>query len=442
MKKKVVVVGGGIAGVFAALAAAREGAETTLIESSKKVGVSKALLPLLLSGGLVEGDLVLPEAGLLTSEGVEVRAEERVVSAEREGRRILVSSDRGRGRGERFDSLVICTGATAQVPRLRGLSKQNVFLLKDASDYLRLSSALDGLGIIVLSGPVPLALKLGELLNARGKEVRIYLGEGGLSRQFSEPVAQMIRRGASARSGAQRVSLVEGGVDSILGVGKAEAIVSGGSVQTCDGVVIMPRRIPVVPVSGCERAPDGGVLVDASMRTSVEGVFAAGDSAELRFKSGSVPARLYSTSRTGGEVAGINAAGGNARASLSWAVEQEFFGVEFCSAGLREEEALALGLDGASETGSSACPDYRSGEKEERKISVSIVYDRSTHQVYGLQLAGWRASSFSNVASLIVSLGLTVDQIAHLESPYSPGLGYGSSPIGLTAGKIRGKERS
>jgi len=66
-----------------------------------------------------------------------------------------------------------------------------------------------------------------------------------------------------------------------------------------------------------------------------------------------------------------------------------------------------------------------------------MVYDRSTHQVYGLQICGWRASAFSNVASLIVSLGLTVEQLVFVESPYSPGFSYDASPIGLTARRIK-----
>jgi pyruvate/2-oxoglutarate dehydrogenase complex dihydrolipoamide dehydrogenase (E3) component len=183
--------------------------------------------------------------------------------------------------------------------------------------------------------------------------------------------------------------------------------------------------------------------VDDSMSTTLAGVFAAGDSAELRFKSGSVSARLYSTSRTGGEVAGINAAGGDARASISWSVEQEFFGVEFCSAGLTERDARAMGLDAASEAATFVSGGQRRrGTPAEREIFVSIVYDKSTHQVYGLQLAGWRASSFSNAISLIVSLALTAEQILHVESPYAPGVSYGLSPISLTAGKIQSQKRT
>ena len=231
---------------------------------------------------------------------------------------------------------------------------------------------------------------------------------------------------------------MDGPVDSILGVERAEAIVSSGSVRTCDAVVVVPGSVPSVPVVDCQKGRDGGLLVDSSMSTSLRGVFAAGDSAEIKFKSGSVPARLYSTSRMGGEVAGINAAGGRASAAPSWAVEQTYFGLEFCSAGLSEEEAKAMGLEAATEASTSR--DARFKGDGRRETLVSMVYDEGTHQVYGLQVAGWRASSLSSAASLIVSLGLTVEQLVHVESAYSPGFSHDDSPIALTAGKIRKPE--
>jgi pyruvate/2-oxoglutarate dehydrogenase complex dihydrolipoamide dehydrogenase (E3) component len=432
---KVVVVGGGVAGISAALAAAALGSKTTLIESSKKVGVSKALMPLLISDSWVEHDLILPQAESLSEAGVAVRAGETVDSIRREDGKIRIKSSSGRGTSLVFDSAVVCTGATSQAPQLRGLSKPNVFLLNEPADYLRLSDELDSLGEVVVSGPIPLALKLGEVLATKGKRVQVYCGKEGLERQFTSSVAAAIRRCVASGQNAERVLLVDGPVDSILGVERAEAIVSSGSVRTCDAVVVIPGSVPSVPVVDCQRGRDGGLLVDSTMSTSLRGVFAAGDSAEIKFKSGSVPARLYSTSRTGGEVAGINAAGGRASSAPSWAVEQTYFGLEFCSAGLSEEEALAMGLEAATEA--SASKDARFKGEGKRETLVSMVYDEGTHQVYGLQIAGWRASSLSSAASLIVSLGLTVEQLLHVESAYSPGLSHEDSPIALTAGKIR-----
>jgi NADPH-dependent 2,4-dienoyl-CoA reductase/sulfur reductase-like enzyme len=437
---KVVVVGGGVAGLAAALAASRHGAETTLVESSKKVGISRALMPLLISEDWKEDNLVLPQAAKLSEAGVEVRTGETVTSVQHGERALRVeasSQSDPRRTSIKFDSAIICTGSTGQVPQLRGLTKPNVFVLKTAADYLDLSSGLDALRTVVVTGPIPLALKLGEILATKGKRVLVYCGREGLARQFSEGVAAAIRRGASVEGGKGAVVLVEDSVDSVLGVQKAEAITAGGSVQTCDGVVVIPRNVPAIPAVACERGRGGGLIVDASMSTSLGGIFAAGDSAEIKFKSGSVPARLHSTSRMGGEVAGINAAGGTATAAPSWSVEQTYFGLEFCSAGLGEAEALEMRLDASTAT--EEFMGYRLGSDGPQTL-VSLVFDRATHQVYGLQIAGWRATSLSNAASLVVSLGLTLERLVHTESPYSPGISYEDSPIALTAGRILNSE--
>jgi pyruvate/2-oxoglutarate dehydrogenase complex dihydrolipoamide dehydrogenase (E3) component len=429
--RRVAVVGGGVAGVSAALAASAQGAKTTLVESSKRVGVSKALMPLLLSDGWTEEDIVLPEAGRLARAGVVARTGEGVTAIRRRGGELRLEAP-GRAAGQAFDSVVVCTGSAAQTPPLRGLSKKNVFVMRDVADYLALSGALDSLAVVAVSGPVPLALRLGEALARRGKSARVYCGKDGLERQFSTEVAAAIRRAASADLDSGRAVIVDGSLDSILGVSKAEAVVSGGQVSTCDAVVVVPKSAPSPPIVDCEMGPDGGLLVDSRMATTQPGVFAAGDSAEIRFKSGSVPARLYSTSRTGGEVAGTNSAGGTASAAPSWAFEQTYFGMEFCAAGLSGEEASAVGLEASTETGSVS--NFERGSR--RETFVSIVYDMGTRRVYGLQVAGWRASSLSSAVSLAVSLGVTVEQLQHVESPYSPGLGHEASPIALTAGKI------
>ena len=426
---RVAVVGGGAAGVFAALAAARLGADATLFESSQRVGVSRALMPLMLSDGRGEDGLVLPEARELSGAGVEVRKGFEVAAvARREGLLEVVRRSNG-GERARFDSVVVSTGTAPSVPQVRGASKPGVFVLRGPSDYLALSEGLGSIERVAVSGPVLLGLKVGEALARRGRSVSVYCGASGLGGQLSAPVAAMLRRSA-IEGGVGAPALVDGSIDSILGVGRVEAVASGGRVSACDAVVLVPKGAPSYPDVGCARGPNGGLLVDSSMETSVPGVFAAGDSAEVRFKAGSVPARLFSTARVGGEVAGANASGGMRTASFSWAMEQTVLGVELCTAGLSEAEARSVGLDPA--TVECAFP----GEGSPGQTLVSMVYDRPTRLVCGLELAGWRASSLAAAASMVVGLGLTADRLVHLESPYAPGLAHERSPISLTARQI------
>ena len=427
---KIVIAGGGVAGVSAALAARRAGAETVLLEASKRVGFSRALMPFAVSGGLKEDDFFLPEASTLKEDGVEVRTEEKVLEVDHRERKVMTT------RGwTRFDALVLANGSASQMPQVRGVTKANVFGLRALTDYLELSRALDSASRVAITGPLPLALKLGEAVSARGRRVDLFCGEDALVQQFPQAVARRI----GAASLEKGVALVDGGVEAILGVRRAEAVFSRGVVHPCDCVVIIPRAVPSMPKVECERGANGGALVDPRMQTSLPSVFAAGDAAELRFKSGSIQARLYSAARTGGEVAGVNASGGSALAAFSWPIQQEYFGVECCAAGINQSEALDVGLESARVDDSFPCTDPAFGED---RLAVSIVYDVRTNQVYGLRLAGRGAFAWSNAASFVVALGLTVEQLQRIESPYTPGLNTGLSPIGLTAGKILSAKRA
>ncbi len=121
--RRVAVIGGGVAGISAALAASSLGAKTTLIDSSKRVGLSKALMPFLISDGWTEDDLILPEARALAGAGVDARTGETVTSVQRRGDKIRVesSSRRGTERGVRLGRHL--HGGGQPRPRSSGVSR-------------------------------------------------------------------------------------------------------------------------------------------------------------------------------------------------------------------------------------------------------------------------------------------------------------------------------
>jgi pyruvate/2-oxoglutarate dehydrogenase complex dihydrolipoamide dehydrogenase (E3) component len=179
------------------------------------------------------------------------------------------------------------------------------------------------------------------------------------------------------------------------------------------------------------RGDHGGVVVDESMRTSHKDVYAAGDCAELRCGSGSLPSRLHSSSLAMGEAAGTNAAGGTAIASLSRCIALDLFGVELCVAGIDADGARRLGQD---------VVEFESeGEKED--LTISLAYDRVTHRLFGVQMVGRGALLLSDYVSFAVSSRARLDDLAYHECPYVPHLNRDRSPISLTAGRALARAR-
>lgn len=418
---KVLVSGGGVAGIAAAISASMTGAQVTLAERSGTLAQNRCLLPSLLSGAATQAEMRLADPCDLSERfGIEVRLGEHIVS---------VDSASGCARTRRgcltFDSIVLATGSVSLPDDLKGASKHGVAVMRSVDDYLGLSEALGGVSHLALIGTLPVSLLLAQAIAGRCR-VSVFLGSGTLP-QFTRRVLGRVSEAASPRG----VRLFFEPVDSIVGVRRAEAVVAAGAVHPCDGVAIVPRTAPSLPSVGCARGGNGGALVDESLRTSCRGVFAAGDCAELRCGSGSLPSRLHSSSIAMGEAAGVNAAGGTAKASVSRCIALELFGVELCEAGLDVRGARRLGLDAV---------EFEShfGEGE---LETSLVYDRVTRRLYGVRVAGRGALSLSGYASLAVSSGARLDDLAYQESPCLSRLGCRRSPISLTAGWAIGRSR-
>jgi NADPH-dependent 2,4-dienoyl-CoA reductase/sulfur reductase-like enzyme len=419
---KVVVVGGGIAGVAAATAAVDRGSSVTLLEGTDGLGPDRSLFPYILSRDCPpEAVRAVDPVALSRRLGVEIRLNERVLSVSSLSHSVRTEN----GRLD-YDSLVLATGCRHLDCEVKGLSKPGVSVMRSSEDYLALSRSAAFMSRAVVVGPAPLSLVIAQALHS-SRKVKVFLGPRSL-RRFSPGVGGMVSRAASARG----VELIDADVDVVVGTERAEAVLSAGVVHPCDGVVILPKSSPSLPPTGCATGAHGGVLVDRWMRTSSRDVFAAGDCTETRMGSASLPSRLHSSARVMGEVAGSNAAGAAIRANLARSMSLRLFGVEVCAAGVDTEEAARAGLDAVRVDSECAAVE---GAPSGASVCVSVVYDRTTRKVHGIQAAGQGALSLSEFCSLAVASEMSLEQLAYHESPYLPNFNTGKSPIALTAGR-------
>jgi NADPH-dependent 2,4-dienoyl-CoA reductase/sulfur reductase-like enzyme len=418
---RILVAGGGVAGVAAAVSASKGGADVVLAEGSACLAPNKSLLPLLLSGEVTPAQVrVADPEDLRARFGIEVRLGDQVGS-------FHTSSGVARTRLGRigFDRAIIATGSRSVLDDVRGATKRGVFTLRSLEDYLALRSALGTVSSIAISGPLLQSLVLAQTLS-RAARVSVFVGGGTLQR-FTQRFLGAVSESASS-AGA---TVLFQPMDAIVGVDRVEAVMSAGEVHACDGAVILPRSLPFLPPVDCVKGDHGGAVVDESMRTTNLRVFAAGDCAEIMCGSASLPTRLHSSSLAMGEVAGVNAAGGAARASISRCLALELFGVEVCVAGLDADGARRAGLDAVEFDASG----------EDGEPDTSLVYDRVTLRLYGVQLAGRGALALSDYVSLVVASGASLGDLAYQESPYLPSFNRGRSPISLTAGRALARAR-
>ena len=176
-----------------------------------------------------------------------------------------------------YDKLLVATGGRNRRPPIPGIERDGVLDLRTVGDSERIQAAARNGGRAVVVG-----------MGFIGSEVASTLRELGLEVQAVEPFRVPLERALGPEVGQVLRDLhaehgVEAfygeGVESFQGTERLERVVtSSGRRLECDvavvGVGIEPA-VDVVAGSGVE--VDNGIVVDEFCRTSVEGIFAAGD---------------------------------------------------------------------------------------------------------------------------------------------------------------------
>ena len=253
-----------------------------------------------------------------------------------------------------YDKILISTGARAFSPPVGKLPIQRLFLMRCVGDAVRLKDAIaaGGLHRVLVVGASMVGIKLVELLHEQGVEVVL------------SDLAQHIFPTAAFEGASEHIEafLREKGVELRFGVKTTEAeeqdglavvCFSDGSRTTVDAVInCIGTRAALSCLSPEEIDIVRGVVVDDHMRTSADGLFAAGDCCEGRDLciDGTRIIGLWANAVLQGETAGKNMAGLDASYPGTFVHNiTHFMGMDFVSFGdktLPGERQIYLDRDG------------------------------------------------------------------------------------------------
>lgn len=217
-QKKVVIVGGGPAGMEAARVAALRGHDVHLLEKSRKMG------------GL------LPMASVIKGTGLEkipdiVRYLERQVRKHGVKIRLGVEADAGMIEELEPDTVILAVGGVMTVPQIKGIDKSIVLtsskLHKSLKPYLNIfnSVVMDWLTKfwmpvgkrVVIIGSGLHGIETAEFLVRRKRIVTIVdtaqrPGDGMLNLHFGKAMGLFARRGVAIINGVRNLEIIDGGV--------------------------------------------------------------------------------------------------------------------------------------------------------------------------------------------------------------------------------------
>jgi NADPH-dependent 2,4-dienoyl-CoA reductase/sulfur reductase-like enzyme/rhodanese-related sulfurtransferase len=291
---KLVIIGGVAGGASAAARARRlsEDAEIVLVERGPHVSFANCGLPYFLGGEIAREEdlLVQTPAGFRARYNLDVRTETEAIKIDRKARMVELRDVRtSEITRERYDALILATGAKPLKPPIPGIERPGHFTLRNIEDMLAIDRwiASHAAKTAVVAGGGYIGLEMAEQLRRRGLEVTLAQSRPQVMVALDPEMAAYLH-----------AELRANGVDLRLADGVAAFEEPAASEEAAASVVVLKSgaRLPADVVilglgvrpeadlardAGLEIGDFGGVRVNSTMQTSDLHIWAIGDVVEV-----------------------------------------------------------------------------------------------------------------------------------------------------------------
>ena len=448
MKKRLLVIGGVAAGPKVA-AKARRGdpdMEIVVYQEEDEISYAGCGLPYYISGVIGErDDLISRTPGKFALEGIRILKNRRIENIDVQNH---VISGQKIGSGEnftdRYDRLVIATGAYPIRPKIEGIDLNNIFYLRSIFDADAIFEKIrtENIRNVVIAGGGYIGLEMAESLIHRGKDVTIVELAPQILTLFDEDFAGILRQYLEKKG--VKVFTSEG-IKALRGKeGKVTHVQTVSREIEADAVLMslgIRPQVELAKQAGLRIGETGAIWINEKMETSAEGIYAAGDCVEtthlITGKKVWIP--LGSTANKQGRVIGVNVCGGNATfpGVMGTTVFKTFdFNVAKTGLNMREAEkegfhpiqAIVRGHDRAH---------YYPGRKES---TLKVIADKETGRILGGQAIGEGPSDkFIDILAMALHAKMTCRELGNVDLAYAPPFSPVLSPIIVAANVIMNK---
>ncbi|GGC67586.1 FAD-dependent oxidoreductase [Haloferax sulfurifontis] len=464
-----VVVGGDAAGLSAASKFARADTDRDVVvfERGRWVSYAHCGTPYFVKGEVEKLTDMLslsPEAA--ADRGIDLRREHEVVAVDTDERVVTVEGPEGTFE-QPYGDLLVATGARALREPIDGIDLDGAFTLHGLDDAAAIRSFLtdpDEASVADLGGggfvdearaarfgamepPESVAIvgggfvgvEMAEAFTAHGLDVHLFQRSGHVLGTFGEAVGERVEEhleahGVTLHLGAS-VERLRGG-----DAGRVEAVVCEDGDLAVDaamvGIGLRPNSDLVA--DAVDLGETGAIAVDDYGRTSADGVYAAGDCAEIDHVVTGEPTwnTLGLPANRAGRAIGQTVAGDpEPIGTVADTSVVKAFDLECGRAGVTDlDVARDAGFDPVSETITAGSRSgYYPGSAE---TTVTLVADRDTGRLLGGTIVGAdRAAVRIDTVATALASELTVAEVERLDLGYAPPFSPVWDPI-LTAAKV------
>ena len=408
-------------------------AEVTLYTEYEDVGYSPCGIPYVHGKEIPTFEaLILQSKEAYVEAGIDIHYETRVTRIDTARREVLAN-----GEGVvPFDRLVIASGFTYADPGIPGGDLDGLYYVKNIRRAMEWDKVLDSVHSAVVLEASPLGLEMTTALAHRGIETHLVDSHPWALAEVGDPDIMQPVQDSWDEMGVRMHFNTR--AEALLGSGHVRAVKTSAGEIPADLVVICTHKQPdsaLARAAGMGLGSTGGIIVDDRMATTVDGVYAAGDCAEVPHGVTRVPIQGISGSHAyaQGKVAGANAAGGDRfyqPVYVPWGMVAGKWMIGGVSFGETLATALGVPFVSGAADGISRARYY----PEVKKVRVKLLAEPAHHRLIGAQMVGGEGiKERADFLAMAVKTGVTLEDLAWMENVYSPPIGALNEPIALAA---------
>lgn len=434
---RILVIGAVAAGTSAAAKARRNNdeAEIVIYEKDKDISYSGCGLPYYIGGEIDDTSELTPRDSIFFKKkyNIDVFTGHEVLNINSKTKELTVKNlHSSEVFVDKYDKLIIATGATPFVPSIKGIDSKNVFFLRNVQSARNIRSFIENNKPqhAVIAGTGFIGFEMLENLMTDGVNVTIVEKQGKITPNLDEDMAVFLEN-ALIKKG---ISILKN--TSIALVTKDKVVLEDGSEVRSDMVIMATGVRPNVSIAkeaGVETGVTGAIKVDNTMKTNINDIYASGDCIEtFSVVTGKPVYRpLGSTANKTGRIAGDVVTGGNLeyKGNLGTGIFK-LFDMTVANTGLSEKEAIAEGYKiVVCHNIKPDKPDYFHG----KEMVIKAIADKKTERILGVQIVGYvGVDKRIDVFATLITYGAKVDELFHLDLAYAPPFSTTKDPVHYT----------
>ncbi|MDC7222530.1 MAG: FAD-dependent oxidoreductase, partial [Spirochaetales bacterium] len=282
---KTIIIGGVAAGtsVAAKLRRSDENREIVIFERGSYISYSTCGMPYFIGREDISAENLTPRDPQWFAKRflIDIKTQHEVLEILPEEKTLRVKDlTSGESFNESYDELVLATGSNAVRPPIQGIEADHVFTLKTMEDTLALDGYLQSNSVkkAVVIGAGFIGLEILENLRTRGIEAQIIEAKESLMPAMDDDMSPWIEDYFRGREIAYSLGELVEKID------EKSVTTKSGKTFEADLVIVSAGVRPEVTLAkevGIELGDSGAIKVDDSMNTSLPGIKAVGDCAEV-----------------------------------------------------------------------------------------------------------------------------------------------------------------